>query len=169
MNRSTELKSVAPLPPVHGQGLSKILPHEEAEAKALIAEELNALGCIDPPAVTGWWVLVKTYIRPEMIKEIERDDGSKAQLYITPAAQAEDRFTSIAALVIGVGPDAYKDAVRFPAGPWCKVGDWVIVPRNEGFPIVYDGIAMQFIPDDKIVAVITDPAKTANTVAKAKL
>lgn len=41
--------------------------------------------------------------------------------------------------------------------PWCKVGDWIVIPRNEGTQVNYRGIPMQFIPDDKVLAIIEDP------------
>jgi hypothetical protein len=41
--------------------------------------------------------------------------------------------------------------------PWCKIGDWVVIPRNEGTQINYRGIPMQIIPDDRPLAIIPDP------------
>ena len=41
--------------------------------------------------------------------------------------------------------------------PWCKVGDWIVIPRNEGTQVNYRGIPMQFIPDDRVLAIIEDP------------
>ena len=37
--------------------------------------------------------------------------------------------------VVKMGPDAYADKSRFPNGPSCKVGDFVIVRPNSGTQI----------------------------------
>ena len=34
--------------------------------------------------------------------------------------------------VVALGPDCYKDPTRFPSGPWCKVGDFIVVRPNSG-------------------------------------
>jgi co-chaperonin GroES (HSP10) len=142
--------------------ISRINPEEEAEARQLIADEMNNLGVEKLPTPCGYWICVKTYIRSDVLSEIKTVDGQTVTLYNPLSAQQEDRYTSIAALVIAVGPDAYRDKARFPE-PWCKVGDWVIVPRNEGFPFIYGGVPMQMIYDDKIVCVIEGPELVTNT------
>lgn len=167
-DQSQPQKSTDALPKVGPTSqISRINPDEELEARKLIAAELNSLGIEKPPSPCGYWICVKTFIRPEVIKMIKLADGSEVPFYSAAMSQAEDRYTSIAALVIACGPDAYRDKERFPE-PWCKVGDWVIVPRNEGFPFVYGGVPMQMIYDDKIVCVIDDPALITNTAMSMK-
>jgi co-chaperonin GroES (HSP10) len=41
--------------------------------------------------------------------------------------------------VVKMGPDAYKDEKRFPNGPSCKVGDFVIVRSNSGTRVKIHG------------------------------
>jgi len=59
--------------------------------------------------------------------------------------------------VIKLGPDAYKDANRFPSGPSCKVGDFVIVRPNSGTRIKIHGKEFRIINDDSVEAVVQDP------------
>lgn len=153
--------------PVVGQ-ISRINPDEEEEAKRLVADSMNALGVEKMPTPCGYWICVKTYIRPDIVHTFKGPDGKAVPFYSATMMQAEDRYTSIAALVLAMGPDCYSDKVRFPQ-PWCKVGDWVIVPRNEGFPFVYGGVAMQMIYDDKIVCTIEDPALITSSFIKARV
>ena len=59
--------------------------------------------------------------------------------------------------VVKVGPDAYKDATRFPNGPSCKVGDFVIVRPNSGTRLKIHGREFRIINDDSVEAVVEDP------------
>jgi co-chaperonin GroES (HSP10) len=59
--------------------------------------------------------------------------------------------------VIKLGPDAYKDAARFPNGPSCKTGDFVIVRPNTGTRIKIHGKEFRLIKDDQVEAVVQDP------------
>jgi len=59
--------------------------------------------------------------------------------------------------VVRMGPDAYKDEKRFPSGPSCKVGDFVIVRPNTGTRIKIHGKEFRIINDDSVEAVVQDP------------
>jgi len=59
--------------------------------------------------------------------------------------------------VIKIGPDAYKDATRFPSGPSCKEGDFVIVRPNSGTRLKIHGREFRIINDDSVEAVVEDP------------
>jgi co-chaperonin GroES (HSP10) len=59
--------------------------------------------------------------------------------------------------VLKLGPDAYKDITRFPSGPSCKEGEFVIVRPNSGTRLKIDGKEFRIINDDSIEAVIDDP------------
>ena len=59
--------------------------------------------------------------------------------------------------VMKMGPDAYKDEKRFPHGPSCKVGDFVLVRPNTGTRIKIHGREFRIINDDSVEAVVQDP------------
>ena len=59
--------------------------------------------------------------------------------------------------VVKLGPDAYKDATRFPSGPRCKAGDFVIVRPNSGTRLKIHGREFRIINDDSVEAVVQDP------------
>lgn len=59
--------------------------------------------------------------------------------------------------VAKIGPDAFKDEKRFPSGPSCKVGDFVVVRPNSGTRFKIHGREMRIINDDSIEAVVEDP------------
>jgi co-chaperonin GroES (HSP10) len=59
--------------------------------------------------------------------------------------------------VMKMGPDAFKDEKRFPSGPSCKVGDFVIVRPNSGTRMKIHGREFRIINDDSVEATIEDP------------
>jgi co-chaperonin GroES (HSP10) len=59
--------------------------------------------------------------------------------------------------VAKMGPDAYKDEKRFPSGPSCKVGDFVLVRPNTGTRLKIHGTEWRIINDDSVEAVVEDP------------
>ena len=59
--------------------------------------------------------------------------------------------------VVKVGPDAYKDATRFPSGPSCKEGDFIVVRPNSGTRLKIHGREFRIINDDSVEAVVEDP------------
>jgi co-chaperonin GroES (HSP10) len=59
--------------------------------------------------------------------------------------------------VAKMGPDAFKDEKRFPSGPSCKVGDFIIVRPNTGTRMKIHGTEWRLLNDDAVEAVIEDP------------
>lgn len=59
--------------------------------------------------------------------------------------------------VAKMGPDAFKDKKRFPSGPSCKVGDFIIVRPNTGTRMKIHGREFRVINDDSVEAVVQDP------------
>jgi co-chaperonin GroES (HSP10) len=59
--------------------------------------------------------------------------------------------------VVAMGPDAYGDKTRFPSGPSCKVGDFVLVRPNTGTRVKIHGREFRLINDDSVEAVVQDP------------
>ncbi|NBS68067.1 hypothetical protein EBT31_04025 [bacterium] len=59
--------------------------------------------------------------------------------------------------VVKMGPDAYADKSRFPNGPSCKVGDFVIVRPNSGTRLKIHGREFRIINDDLVEATVEDP------------
>jgi len=69
----------------------------------------------------------------------------------------EEKILSIVGLVLDMGEEAYKDATRYPSGPWCKVGDYVLFRANTGTRFKVDGVEYRIMNDDSIEAVVANP------------
>lgn len=59
--------------------------------------------------------------------------------------------------VVKMGPDAFKDEKRFPSGPSCAVGDFILVRPNTGTRMKIHGREFRLINDDSVEAVVQDP------------
>lgn len=68
----------------------------------------------------------------------------------------EELLTTVL-FVMKLGPDCYKDKKRFPSGPWCKEGDFVLVRPHAGTRVKIHGKEFRIINDDSIEAVVEDP------------
>jgi co-chaperonin GroES (HSP10) len=100
------------------------------------------------PNPTGYRILCAI---PEQEKEYE-SGIIKAELTV----HNEEILTTVL-FVVKLGADCYKDEKRFPSGPSCKVGDFVLVRPNTGTRIKIHGKEFRVINDDSVEAVVQDP------------
>lgn len=68
-----------------------------------------------------------------------------------------EEHSTVVLFVVALGPDAYSDKTRFPAGPWCKKGDFVLTRAYAGTRFQIFGQEFRLINDDSVEAVIEDP------------
>jgi len=68
-----------------------------------------------------------------------------------------EELTTPVLFVIKLGPDAYADAGKFPTGPWCKEGDFVLTRPHAGSRVKIHGREFRLINDDSVEAVVEDP------------
>ena len=68
----------------------------------------------------------------------------------------EELLTTVL-FVIKMGPDCYKDTDRFPSGPWCKQGDFILVRPHAGTRVKIHGREFRIINDDAVEGVVEDP------------
>jgi co-chaperonin GroES (HSP10) len=69
----------------------------------------------------------------------------------------EEKILTVVGLVLDMGEEAYKDQTRYPSGPWCKVGDYVLFRANTGTRFRVNGVEYRIMNDDSIEAVVADP------------
>lgn len=87
----------------------------------------------------------------------EIDDQYESGLAKAAQSMQFEELLSPVLWVVKMGPDAYKDEKRFPSGPSCKVGDFVLVRPNTGTRIKIHGREFRVINDDSVEAVVEDP------------
>lgn len=89
--------------------------------------------------------------------EEEIDNGSELKLVKTATMMHHEELLSPVLFVAKMGPDAYKDEKRFPSGPSCKVGDFILTRPNTGTRMKIHGTEWRLINDDSVEAVVQDP------------
>jgi co-chaperonin GroES (HSP10) len=89
------------------------------------------------------------------IPEIE--DKYDSGIIKADATMHHEEVLSTVFFVVKMGPDCYKDAVRFPNGPWCKVGDFVLARPNSGTRLKIHGREFRIINDDSVEGTVLDP------------
>ena len=119
--------------------LSKIL-NKEAEQKA---KQL--------PDPSGYMLLT---VVPEAMEEYA--DSDVGLVKSSKEIWKEEMLTPVL-FVVKMGPEAYQDKTRFPSGPRCKVGDFVVVRPNSGTRLKIHGREFRLINDDNVEAVVQDP------------
>ena len=86
-----------------------------------------------------------------------RDPVTNGGIHLAKDRIDRDSIASVVGYVVAVGPDAYKDKQKFPDGPWCKKGDWILFGRYAGARFRIEGGEMRLLNDDEILAMLPDP------------
>ena len=100
------------------------------------------------PQPTGWRLLILPF---------KMNDKTKGGIYLGESTLEKQQVASQCGNVLAVGPDAYGDKERFPDGPWCKVGDWIMFARYAGSRIKIEGGEVRLLNDDEVLATIKNP------------
>lgn len=135
-------------------------------AKEIQEEEKQKKDSIDPnkmdegvleriPVPTGWRIVVLPYRPP---------NTTKGGIVLAKEAVDKQQIATVCGYVVEVGPLAYKDSDKFPDGPWCQKGDWVIFARYAGARINIEGGEIRILNDDEILARVKDPEDVLHMV-----
>jgi len=85
------------------------------------------------------------------------EDTFASGLLKADVTKHQEAILSMVGLVLDMGSQAYADQDRFPTGPWCKVGDYVMFRSNSGTRFKFNGVEYRLLNDDSIEAVVDDP------------
>jgi co-chaperonin GroES (HSP10) len=83
--------------------------------------------------------------------------GTELDLVRDTASMRQEEHATTVLFVMRLGPDAYKDTTKFPSGPWCKEGDFVLVRTYTGTRMKIFGKEFRVIYDDQVECVVQDP------------
>ena len=87
----------------------------------------------------------------------EAEEAYDSGIIKSDETRRHDELLTTVLFVIDLGADCYKDPVRFPNGPWCKKGDFILVRPNAGTRLVIHDREFRIINDDSVEAVVQDP------------
>jgi chaperonin GroES len=133
---------------------------EEANKVPSLDDAYNGDGQFEPekleesvmariPKPTGWRIAILPYRGAEK---------SKGGIVLAEETQKRTQLATTCGYVLRVGELAYQDESKFPTGPWCKEGDWIIFGRYSGSRIQIDGGEIRILNDDEIIGVVNDPS-----------
>ena len=103
------------------------------------------------PIPTGWKLLC---VVPEVDEKIA---GTSLDLVRDTATMRQEEHATTVLFVLRMGPDAYEDTGKFPSGPWCKEGDFVLVRTYTGTRFKIFGKEFRILNDDQVECVVQDP------------
>jgi co-chaperonin GroES (HSP10) len=115
---------------------------------SLVLNKKNEEKATQLPKPSGYRILCAI---PEVEKE--HDGGI---LKADETVRYEELLTTVL-FVVDLGPDCYANKDKFPTGPWCKKGDFVLVRPNVGTRLVIHGREFRIIYDDTVEGVVSDP------------
>ena len=121
---------------------------EESEIKAIVGDATEIERAAQLPNPSGYRILCAI---PEQEKQTE------GGIVLADDYLRKEELLTTVLFVVQLGPDCYKDTVRFPTGPWCKQGDFILVRPNAGTRVVIHEREFRLINDDSVEAVVQDP------------
>jgi chaperonin GroES len=101
------------------------------------------------PTPTGWRIAILPYRGAEK---------SKGGIVLAEETQKRTQLATTCGYVLKMGNLAFSDESKFPNGPWCKQGDWIIFGRYAGSRITIDGGEIRILNDDEIIGILNDPS-----------
>lgn len=99
-------------------------------------------------------------ILPDVEEKFDGTDIVRAESY----RKAEEIGTTVL-FVLKMGDLAYSDKEKFPTGPWCKEGDFILVRTYTGTRVKIHGKELRIINDDQVDAVVEDPRGISRAAA----
>ena len=143
---STSTKEV----PKHKNALEEKYKEQKVESvEEKRIDETNVANIQDElPIPSGWRLLVLPFTPKEK---------TKGGIIIAQEALDKARIATICGYVVKMGPMAYGDKEKFPSGPLCKKGDWVIFARYAGSRLPIEGGEVRLLNDDEVLGTIKDP------------
>jgi len=100
------------------------------------------------PQPVGWRILVLPF---------KTKEKTKGGVILTDKTLEDSQLTASVAMVLAVGADAYQDKEKFPNGPWCKQGDWIVFGRYAGSRLKIEGGEVRLLNDDEILGTVDNP------------
>ena len=85
------------------------------------------------------------------------DEATEGGIIKAEETRYVESVATIVGFVLKMGPDCYKDQKRFPSGPWCSEGDFILMRTYTGTRFRIHGKELRLINDDSVEAVIDDP------------
>jgi co-chaperonin GroES (HSP10) len=152
------METAAVIPEINMTALERKWAEEAANKPPALDDAYTELG-FDPekldqavidtiPKPTGWRIAILPYRGAEK---------TKGGIVLAEETQRKTQLGTTCGYVVKVGDLAYADEGKFPGGPWCKEGDFILARPNSGTRLKIHGREFRLINDDTVEAVVQDP------------
>jgi co-chaperonin GroES (HSP10) len=122
----------------------KNIPEPDSVEKPVVTDDVKS----QLPEPKGWKILVAMP---------QADEKTKGGIVKASQTIRDEEISNICGYVLKMGKECYQEKNRFPTGPWCEIGDWVIFRAYSGTRIKMYGQEFRLINDDTVEAVVDDP------------
>lgn len=144
--------------------ITSYINSNEIESSKRIIEDFIGF---KPPKVCGFNMIIKLHIREEDTYEPKDKQGNpvldiygnKVKIALPKSIRENEPYSNCIALVIAQGDRCFSDPEFKDTGPLCRVGDFIMFPRNEclGTQLSYKGLVMHVIVDKCVYNVLKSP------------
>ena len=124
-----------------------ILPNKDLVGVKKSEEKDSIPDSAKLPSPTGWRIIVLPF---------KQKEKTKRGIILAEDTTERSQVASTCGLVLDMGPHCY-DKERYPEGPWCKKGDWIIFARYAGSRIRIDGGEIRLLNVDEVLATVENP------------
>jgi len=100
------------------------------------------------PDPVGYRILVRPHVPSKK---------TKGGILLSDQTAETIEVTTVVGLVVKLGSLCYKDKDKFPDGPWCKEGQFIIYGRYAGARFKTKFGEHRILNDDEIIATIKKP------------
>jgi co-chaperonin GroES (HSP10) len=101
------------------------------------------------PKPTGYHILCAV---PEIVEKFDNSELIKPDITV-----ANESILTMVLFVVDLGPDCYNDPIKFPSGPWCQKGDFILCRSYTGMRLNIHGKEFALITDDSVIGTAEDP------------
>jgi co-chaperonin GroES (HSP10) len=92
-----------------------------------------------------------------LVRPYSGEKKTEGGLILTDETSEKIQMTTVCALVVKMGDLCYKDKEKFPNGPWCKEGQFIMYGRYVGNRFQTKYGEHRILNDDEIIGTIKDP------------
>ncbi len=87
----------------------------------------------------------------------EADDKYESGIIKDSSTKRIEENGTVVLFVLKLGDMCYQEEAKFPTGPWCKEGDFVLTRAYAGTRFKIHGREFRIINDDTVEGVVDDP------------
>ena len=130
---------------------------EQPKAEFKEAKEENQVPT-DPQGIKEYLEIIPNPVGYRMlVRPWSGHKKTKGGLLLTEDTADKIQMTTVVALVVKMGDLCYKDESKFPGGPWCKEGEFIIYGRYAGSRFQTKFGEHRILNDDEIIGTVKKP------------